>query len=68
MKEGGVEEGPGQPSVGSASPPLDVNARWAPGAPERGSAHRWARARRTGTPRPQVLSAPRQETLPRGLS
>lgn len=65
-KEGAVEEGPGQPSVGSASPPLDVNARRAPGAPERGSAHRWARVRRTGTLRPQGLSAPRQGTLPKG--
>lgn len=67
-EEGGVEEGPGQPSVGSAPPPLDVNARRAPGAQERGSAHNWMRAQRTGTPRPQELSA-RGKGLPlRGLS
>lgn len=65
-EERGVEEGPGQPSVGSDPPPLDVNARRAPGARERGSARRWARAPRPETLHPQLLSAPRQGTLPKG--
>lgn len=33
-KDGGVEKSPGQPSVGSAPLPFDVNARRAPGARE----------------------------------
>lgn len=60
-----MEEDPGQPSVGSAPPPLDVNARWAPGTRERGSALRWARAENK-TLCPQMLSAPWQGTLPKG--
>lgn len=63
-KDGGVEKSPGQPSVGSAPLPFDVNARRAPGARERGSAHRWAGAQRTRPPAPKTLSAPQPGTLP----
>lgn len=64
-KEGGVEEGPGQPSVGSAPPPLDVNARRAPGAQERGSAHNWMRAQRPG-PRAPKSCQPATRDFPLG--
>lgn len=51
-----MEEGPGQPSVGSAPLPFDVNARRAPGARERGSAHKWDRAQRTRPRAPNAVS------------
>jgi hypothetical protein len=67
-KEGAVEEGPGQPSVGCAPPPLDVNARRAPGARERGSAHRWARAQRTRPGAPERCQPRGEGRSPRGLN